>query len=524
MPVARAHPWRFRLRSILLWVHMLVLIVPLGSIYVFRLYENELVRETESELIAQGAYITAMYKQAIHPLINHLPAYGVPIAAKRKQKDDKYNIIAPTVDVASAPVYPPRPDALNDSLPPDPLAARTGKTIFPILDEATLTTLAGVRITDSHGIVVAGREETGMSLAHVEEVSEALQGQYSARLRQRISKHEDPALTSVSRGTGMRLFVALPIIDNDRVIGAVLLSRSPRSILKGLQDEQERMLFAAGIIIAITVLLALVTSYAISRPIHALIRQTQRIARGEKDVPPIAEPITQELALLSQNVARMADTIAERSDYIRNFAMHVSHEFKTPLTAIQGAIELIHEHGDSMKPEQLQKFLANITHDTDRLKILVSRLLELARADVMQANAEATDVGALLRHLQARYAERLSIGELREPLHAHVAQDVLETVCINLLENSLQHGATHIRMSAYALDGSITIDVIDNGAGISAGNSAKLFTPFFTTKREHGGTGLGLVISQALLRAFYSDLQCIHAPSGAHFRILLRMA
>jgi len=291
--------------------------------------------------------------------------------------------------------------------------------------------------------------------------------------------------------------------------------------LKGLYDERHHVLIAGGIILGITVLLALLTSYAIARPIHALIGQTQRIARGEKDIRPIDEPVTQELALLSDNITSMAHTIAERSDYIRNFAMHVSHEFKTPLTAIQGAIELIQEHGNSMPPEQFQKFLTNITKDTDRLKTLVSRLLELARADVMQAKDETTDVAALITNMQKRYAGSVVAETMAQTCMANVASDVLETVLVNLVENSLQHGAQQIGISVSSQQHHIAIDVKDDGVGISEGNLTKLFTPFFTTKRENGGTGLGLVISRSLLRAFNADIECITTEKGAHFRVVL---
>ncbi len=396
MPVAQHKP-RFRLRTILLVVNMFVLIVPIASIYGFRLYENELVRETESELIAQGAYISAMYKQALAPLTQRHAVYGLPVQNPLPRSDEKYDVINPTLDLGQAEIFPKRPDAVETTIKPNSLAAKAGQAIFPTINEATLTTLAGVRIVDYQGIVVAGRAEMGQSLAHIEEIAAALTGHYTAKLRERNSDHQDPPLTSISRGARIRAFVAIPIIQNEHVVGAVLLSRSPRNILKGLYDERHHVLIAGGIILSITVLLALLTSYAIARPIHALIAQTQRIARGEKDIRPIDEPVTQELALLSDNITSMAHTIAERSDYIRNFAMHVSHEFKTPLTAIQGAIELIQEHGNSMPPEQFQKFLTNVTKDTDRLKTLVSRLLELARADVMQAKDETTDVAALTR-------------------------------------------------------------------------------------------------------------------------------
>ena len=522
MSVSRPQRARFKLRSILLVIYLLVLIAPIGSIYGFRLYENELVRQTEIELIAQGSFISAAYKQGIQARIKSKPGYGLPAEYRPIRRDEKYNFIFPEVDVGSATIHPPRPDAVEAQMPDEPIAATVGKIIFPMVDEATLTTLSGVRITDYRGMVVAGREEVGMSLAHVEEVEQALKGKYNSRLRQRISKHEPPALTSISRGTGIRLFVAMPILNGDRVLGVVLLSRSPRTILQGLQSEQRRMMVAAAAMIMITVLLALLTSLSISRPIHALIRQTQRVKEGERDVTPIMVPVTQELALLSENISRMADTIAERSDYIRNFAMHVSHEFKTPLTSIQGAIELIHEHQDSMTPEEFSRFLSNIRRDTERLKNLVSRLLELARADVAKPRAESCDLAALLGELRQYYRGKMDIVGTEIALTPlPLPQDIARTILGNLIENSLQHGASTITIVSTQTAQELRLTLTDNGKGISPANAERLFTPFFTTRRDHGGTGLGLVMIRSLLLAYRGTIRSIPRDGGACFEVTL---
>ena len=384
-----------------------------------------------------------------------------------------------------------------------------------MVEEATFTTLSGVRLMDYQGIVVAGHEEVGLSLAGSQEVGDALKGKYSALVRQRFSKHPLPSVALISRGTGIRIFVAMPILYNQHVIGAVLLSRSPRNIINGLYDERESVITVACIIIAMAVLLAWLTSYAISRPIYALIGQAQRVTRGEKGSA-IAGPVTQELALLSASIATMAETIAERSDYIRNFAMHVSHEFKTPLTAIQGAIELIQEHGNSMPPEKLARFLANTVKDTDRLRQLVSRLLELARADVLQPREEQSSLPEILQML--RHDALTFIGDIPAitlPLPADIAQTALG----NLLENSRQHGATQMRFTAQTQEGRMKLTLQDNGCGITQANSEKLFTPFFATKREQGGTGLGLVIVRSLLSAYRMDIQAVPADTGARFEL-----
>src|SRR5918995_303748 len=101
----------------------------------------------------------------------------------------------------------------------------------------------------------------------------------------------------------------------------------------------------------------------------------------------------------------MAHDLEHRSEYIRNFVAHVSHEFKTPLAAIQGAIELLEDHADTMSEAKRSRFLRNIGQDTERLKRLVDRLLEMARADVLEPAAGECKVTPLLEALRERYKD-----------------------------------------------------------------------------------------------------------------------
>ena len=245
------------------------------------------------------------------------------------------------------------------------------------------------------------------------------------------------------------------------------------------------------------------------------------LARGEKGVAPIETPMTQELALLSQNITAMAETIVQRSEYIRSFAMHVSHEFKTPLTAIQGAIELIGEHGHSMPVDQFEKFLSNVTKDIGHLKNLVSRLLELARADVMQPTADSCDFSKLMEELQSDFRDksvRLT-ADISPSFTLPLPEDIARVVFQNLIANSMQHGASCVEIVALPMLRGMRIRVQDDGRGISPANAGKLFTPFFTTRREQGGTGLGLVILRSLLQAHRASIHHEATEKGACFVI-----
>src|SRR5690606_23900324 len=104
-----------------------------------------------------------------------------------------------------------------------------------------------------------------------------------------------------------------------------------------------------------------------------------------------------EIRQLFEDFDHMADSIEKRSRYLRDFASSLSHEFKTPLTAIAGAIELLQDHGGEIAAEDRERFLANMAADTDRLSQLVGRLMELARADVLVGDsASSADAAPVL--------------------------------------------------------------------------------------------------------------------------------
>jgi signal transduction histidine kinase len=524
MPVTKQRKsWRFKLRTILLIVNVILLLLPLGGIVFFRIYENELVKQTELELISQAAFVAAIYKSEVGRLLaskGNAPSYGIKAAAPWPV-EEPYRPIRPQLTLSSNQIQPRPEDGIKTDAQADAVGIAAGSRLAPIFSDAQRTTLAGIRILDYQGIVVMGGADVGLSFVHLDEVRQALAGRYASVMRERTLKHPPPPLVSISRGTGIRVFSAVPIFREDRVIGAVLLSRTPRSILQDLYSERDTAILVGAGLLLLAVSLAIFTSYTIARPIHALIRQTRGIATGdERALEPLKSPMTEELALLSQSFSEMAQSLEHRSDYIRNFATQVSHEFKTPLAAIRGAVELLQEHIHDMPAEKRDRFLRNLSDDATRLQRLVERLLEMARADVLETQPGTADLAELVARLRERYKDfglSVSVSGMYPVSQARIAPEVLETVFSNLLDNSRQNGASRVEIDARLADGIWSVTVSDNGAGISAANADKIFSPFFTTHREEGGTGLGLGIVKSLLKAYDGDVAFRAGDHGAVF-------
>lgn len=515
----------FRLRNILLFVMLMVLALPLGSLYFFRIYENELVQQTERELISQSAALAAGFRLLTRNLQPEGTDYG-KFLPNLPQPDSEYQPIIPTLSLFN-PISSRRPEAVSAQLSVDAIAQKIGVQLNPVMRDTQRITLSGIRLLDMNGTVIAGRAEMGLSLAHIREVRLALQGKYASVIRQRLSDQPPPPLYSISRGSLIRVFVAFPIVENQRLQGVLYLSRSPENILKHLYAVKEKVILISLILFALVGLFVAFVSSSISRPIRELISQTHRIRQGEqKQIEPLKNPVTYEVAQLSESFVSMSQALTERTDYLRRFATHMSHEFKTPLTSIQGALELLHDHIDTMTKERQQRFIDNLLADTLRLKQLVNRLLELARADAIETSPKSCYLHEVLDELQSQFSDRkLSLHYLQLPRCVlAIAPEVLEMALYNLLENSIQHNSQQVEISAIQRSNILEIQLHDNGNGISPNNQDKVFTPFFTTRRSTGGTGLGLAITLSLLKAYQGKVELLPSEQGALFLLTLKLA
>ena len=502
-------------------MNLLLLAVPLGGLAGLRFYESVLVRQTESALVAQGAVLAAAFRQRL--VAQGAAPAGNPVHPSfAAGLDAPWQPRPPVLDLATSGVGPVAPAARLAGRADD-VAARAGAELREVLLDTRTVTLTGLRIVDASGVVVASTGgDVGLSLTARDEVRRALRGEPVSVLRRRELDGPTPPLSSISRGTRLRATVLVPVILDDRVVGAVMLERTPARILKVLFGKRREVAIAAIAILLVAGALAWLTSRAISAPVQGLIRQARRASDGERGaMVPLERPVTREVDDLSQRLAEMSRVLEQRAEYIRTFAQHVSHEFKTPLAAISGTVELLTEHAQGMTEAERDRFLANLRDDTARLDTLVRRLLDLARADTAAPGSGASaSVNAALGELNDLEDASFAVGVT--PLgggsdRVAIPADALASTLASVVANARQHGASGVRVSAARSDsGQISIDVEDNGPGISAANRERIFDPFFTTARDSGGTGLGLTVARTLLRAHGGDLLLAPRGSGRH--------
>jgi signal transduction histidine kinase len=533
--------WTPRLSTIFFTFNALILLLPLGGIVLLRLYESVLIRRAETELVMQGAHVAAVYLHEVQRELSRSPArestrepYGIPVPRSFRRGKAIFHPLEPRLDLAVDPILGPPEEARPTPEVADPVARAAGDSISPALRLAQRVTLAGIRVVDFRGIVVATtRTELTLSLAHREEVRRALAGENVSLMRQRVSDEPSPPLDSISRGTQLRVFVAMPVIHEDRVWGAVVLSRTPQAVGQSLFNIRWYILGGALVLLALLALLSVVTSRTVTRPVAELIQLTERVARGEKGVvSPLENPGTLEMRRVSEAIARMARALEERAEYIDAFARGVSHEFKTPLASMRGTIELLRDHLDEMTDEERERFLANLEQDTERLTRLVTRLTDLARADVIKPRQDVCELGPVVAAVSERFrcaGLDLTLDHDEQARAVRIAREPLEAVLTNLLDNAHQHGGPDVKVTLRTRSCRhdadqppyIELQVRDDGPGISEANRKRVFDHFFTTARNRGGSGLGLSIVQKLVEAHGGTTRLESEPGRTVFTVTL---
>ncbi|MEL7428558.1 MAG: ATP-binding protein [Pseudomonadota bacterium] len=514
--------WRPTLGLVVVLMLLFVLALPLGGIWLFRFYDTQLVRETENELISQAAFVKAIMRAELQ--ISGFDPEILPQAiVKNAALEADTGRPEASLDLSTTRILPTRTDAIPVETRARPEFLLIGERIGQINREVQQTTLAGFRLLDFNGIVIAGRDEKYMSLAHVPEVSEALEGRYASRVRQRISDSPRPPIYSISRGTDIRVFVAMPIDYQGKVAGVIYMSRTPSHFLRELYGQRWNLAGAAVFMLLITGTIAVLFVRTIKGPIDTLNDRTRRLSEGDRTaIKPLHRHGTREIAELSNGIFLMSRKLFDRSDYIRNFATHVSHELKSPLTSIHGAAELLMDEGEAVSPERRQQFLANIIKDTDRMSTLLNRLRELAATESRVEGTTSTLSNVIER--QAAKHDILKFDILvPDDLRTAIPDESLSIILGNLADNSSKHGASNIRIEAHlSANGMIELLFSDDGEGISLANRDKVLEMFFTTRRETGGTGMGLNIIQSVLRVHGGSISVGNADdAGALFRIFM---
>ncbi len=244
-------------------------------------------------------------------------------------------------------------------------AARQRKFSARIYDITKTTLDMNLYVTDAAGIVLFdsnGGLAEGQDYSMKRDVRLTLGGAYGARATMLEPPDRDSAI----------MYVSAPIRRDGRLVGVVSVAKAQRS-LSGFRDQTRVWIRSVGLAYFGAVALgAYLVVRLFSRPIRRLTEYAQAVARGVRAAPP--QGGSGEAATLGRAFEEMRDALENRA-YVENYVQTVTHEMKSPVAAIRGAAELLHE---AMPPERREKFVANIQAEARRLQNIIDRLLALS--------------------------------------------------------------------------------------------------------------------------------------------------
>ena len=341
-------------------------------------------------------------------------------------------------------------------------------------------------------------------------------------------------------------FPTAPVLLDDRLVGlVVVLVRPPRPPSGfGVPREVAQLLSLPStlLLIAAAVLVAMVIFYPARRRLRALEHAAQRL--GEGDLGSRApQGGGDEIARVAAAFNRMAGELETRdaalrtSDALRRQMMaDVSHELKTPLTAMRGYIETLRMPEVALDAERRDRYFETIDRETRRLERIVKDLLDLARYEhggvVLQRRL--FEIERLFENVAGRHERDAQTKGVAIRIHVHAQADQvvadpdrIEQAIENLVGNALRHtpaGGT-ITLSATQADGVATLSVSDTGAGIAPDHLPHVFERFYKvdTARaaESTGSGLGLSITKAIVERHGGTIRVTSQPGHTTFTIVL---
>ncbi|HUL57357.1 MAG TPA: ATP-binding protein [Usitatibacter sp.] len=207
----------------------------------------------------------------------------------------------------------------------------------------------------------------------------------------------------------------------------------------------------------------------------------------------------------------------------------IAHEIRNPLSSIGHAADLLKE--DPEQNEDSKRLIEIMQNNVVRLDRIVQEVLLLNRRD--RSQPEAIDAVPYLSNFAHEFCatEKVPDGgldvQVRTTQRLWFDRQHLDQVLWNIARNAWRHGrkgtgSARILVSASAVPGRLTIDVLDDGPGVAKEALAHIFEPFFTTEAQ--GTGLGLYIARELCEANSARIECIEGEGCGHFRITLKAA
>jgi two-component system sensor histidine kinase GlrK len=316
--------------------------------------------------------------------------------------------------------------------------------------------------------------------------------------------------------------------------GNSLVDREVDTMQKMAGEIQRFIFWQLLALVPIALLLVIGATMLISKPIAQLESAIEKLGEGRFDAritvngPADLESLGRQLDWLR---LRLLDLEEQKSRFLR----HVSHELKTPLTALREGVELLSDEVTGKMTAGQFEIARILRQNTLRLQKLIEDLLSYHSAQFQtsalnfsQFNLKALAARVGQQHSLAMRAKNLSLNLAASEFNIEADENKMEAIVDNLVSNAIKFspaGGT-IRLQLRRRGSDVVMDVMDEGPGILAGDRGRVFEPFYQGTAEYTGpvkgTGLGLAIVKEYVSAHHGSVEIIEDGNpGAHLRVIL---
>ncbi|GAA3803348.1 HAMP domain-containing sensor histidine kinase [Sphaerisporangium flaviroseum] len=321
----------------------------------------------------------------------------------------------------------------------------------------------------------------------------------------------------------------LLIVEEDRTTRVsgieVYVARSLLPEQRSIDELAARAWLIGGAALAFAVVLALLATRGVLRPVRELGRaarllgegemRTRIAVRGSDELADVARTFNNTAAELERHVKQLREMEADA----RRFVADVSHELRTPLAALAAVADVLDEEADRL-PEPAGRAARLVSQETLNLTALVNDLIEISRFDsgVAALAPNEVDVAELVRAtLRARGWSESVHTEVPPGVTAWLDPRRVDVILANLVGNALRHGEPPVSVRLGADPHWIALEVRDHGPGLDEAVLPHVFDRFYkvsAARARSEGSGLGLAIARENARLHRGDLTVTNAPDG----------
>lgn len=376
-----------------------------------------------------------------------------------------------------------------------------------------------VYVTDAKGVVVfdsLGISE-GQDFSSWRDINRALAGGYGARTTPNVPGEPETAV----------MYVAAPIHFDGAIVGAVSIGKAVSSQQELVQTARQKLLYVGLITLGAFFILLVVFSIWLARP-FGLTADLLRVMRQEGLRHPWR--MARRMGIVTRAAFDdMRDVLAGRS-HTEEYVQTLTHELKSPLTAIRGAAELLRE---PMPDAQREKFVSNIGEQVRRLQNLSDRLLELATLEAARTLEEIrpVDVPALVAEAVSAMEPAANLKKIAlrvgtvESVRLEGDSFLLCQALTNFLSNAIDFSppASEIEVNVRMEGRHVEITVRDRGPGIPDFATGRVFEKFYSLRRPDSGrksTGLGLAFVREIAHLHGGETYLVNHPEGGTVAVL----